>query len=80
MSDSVWYVQPSSKNVLHGSIPSEIARRLVLIYSKEGDLVLEPFSADGVVGTVSKTLKRNFACLASSEGEAKRLKSILGVP
>ena len=80
MSDVIWYVQPSSENVLHGSIHNEIVRRLELIYSKEGDLVFEPFSVDGVVGTVSKTLKRNFACLAVGKDEAKRLKNILSAP
>ena len=80
MCDVIWYVQPSSENVLHGSIHNEIVRRLELIYSKKDDLVFEPFSVDGVVGTVSKTLKRNFVCLATGNNEAKKLKNILSIP
>lgn len=80
MRDAIWYVQPSSENVLHGSIHSEVVRRFELIYSKKGDLVFEPFSVDGVVGAVSKTLKRRFVCLTADSNEARKLKNILGVP
>jgi len=43
-----------------GSIPEEIAERIILTSSKEGDLVLDAFSGFGTISRVAKRLNRNF--------------------
>lgn len=40
--------------------PPSMIERLILNHSKEGGLVLDPFSGSGVVCQVAKRLKRNF--------------------
>lgn len=80
MSDSVWYIQPSSEKGYKDHIPKELAIRLVLLFSNEGNLVLDPFARDGVVAIVAKNLKRHFFCIDKNpkkvEKAIKRLKLI----
>lgn len=40
--------------------PEKLLRRILLLGSKTGDLVLDPFLGSGTTGVVSKELKRNF--------------------
>jgi len=43
-----------------GSIPKEIARRIILCSSREGDIILDAFCGLGTISLVAKELKRNF--------------------
>lgn len=80
MCNSTWYIQPSSEKGYKDHIPKELAIRLVMLFSKENDLVLDPFSRDGITALVAKTLKRHFICLEKNalkvQKARKRLKSI----
>lgn len=67
MSDSFWYCQPSSKSGYNDKLPEEIVARLVMIYSNEGDFILDPFAGDGVTGVVSKNLRRRFLCIVQKQ-------------
>ena len=40
--------------------PEELLRRIILLGSKEGETVLDPFMGSGTTGVVAKTLNRNF--------------------
>ena len=40
--------------------PERLLERIILIGSKEGDTVLDPFMGSGTTGVVAKRLKRNF--------------------
>ena len=40
--------------------PEELIERIVLLGSKEGDLVLDPFLGSGTTGVIAKRLNRNF--------------------
>lgn len=40
--------------------PEELLERIILLGSKEGDTVLDPFVGSGTTGVVAKKLKRNF--------------------
>jgi DNA modification methylase len=40
--------------------PPSMIERLILNHSKEGDLILDPFSGSGVISQVSKRLNRSF--------------------
>jgi site-specific DNA-methyltransferase (cytosine-N4-specific) len=46
---------------IHSAImPEEIVKRLVKLYSFEGDVVLDPFAGSGTTLKISKLLKRNY--------------------
>jgi len=40
--------------------PEEVIEKLILLLTKEGDVVLDPFFGSGTVGIVAKRLKRHF--------------------
>ena len=40
--------------------PLQLFKRLILASSKEGDVVLDPFSGSGTTAIAAKQLKRNF--------------------
>ena len=58
---NVWDIEPyNKKEDEHIAIyPEELVKRLILIYSKEGDIVLDPFTGSGTTLKVANELKRN---------------------
>lgn len=78
MEESVWFVQPTSKGEYANRIPEEVVTRLVMMYSDEGDFVLDPFAGDGVTGVVSKTLGRHFLCVDKNQHKVDRANKRLG--
>ena len=80
MSDSVWYIQHSSEKGYKDHMPKELAIRLVLLFSRENNLVLDPFARHGITSIVAKTLQRHFLCIEKNmlkvEKARKRLKSV----
>ena len=54
-------LRDANGNKLHSTQkPQELLRRVILSSSKEGDLILDPFSGSGTTATVAKTYNRNF--------------------
>lgn len=47
--------------------PPSMIERLILNHSKEGDLILDPFSGSGVVSQCAKRLGRNFVGIEKDE-------------
>lgn len=41
-------------------IPEEVARRIILSTTNEGDLIVDPFAGSGTILKVAKELNRNF--------------------
>ena len=60
--------------------PEELLRRVILSSSKEGDLVLDPFSGSGTTGAVARKLNRKFVGIEKEEKyiriSEKRIKEI----
>jgi hypothetical protein len=55
-----WILGPDAASVGHPAIfPQELARRCILLGSREGDVVLDPFSGSGTTGVVAAELRRN---------------------
>lgn len=67
MEDSIWYVQPSSEKGYSDVLPKEIVARLIMMYSKKGSFVLDPFAGDGLTGVIAKSLGRSFLCLVPEQ-------------
>ena len=67
-----WWEINQVKNVSKGfdhpcPIPVEIARRIILLTTKRGDTVLDPFCGAGTVGVACKELGRNFIGIEISQ-------------
>jgi DNA modification methylase len=63
--DSLWIIKKREKggkhsNFYHGNFVPQIPYQLILRYSKENDLVLDPFLGSGTTAYECETLKRNF--------------------
>lgn len=65
ITDSLWLI-PSRDNAgkhsgfYHGNFVPQIPRQLILRYSKEGDIVFDPFIGSGTTAFEAESLKRNF--------------------
>jgi len=77
MSDSIWYIQPRSEGDYKDRLPKELIIRLIMLFSKENDVVLDPFSCDGITAVASKILKRYYFCLVDSEEKITLVKKRL---
>ncbi len=58
---NLWTLSASRHLTIHPTEkPESLLRRIILIGSKEGDTVLDPFMGSGTTGAVAKQLGRNF--------------------
>ena len=58
---NLWILSASRHLTIHPTEkPENLLQRIILIGSKEGDTVLDPFMGSGTTGVVSKQLGRNF--------------------
>lgn len=58
---NIWQIAIAQNKTGHPAVfPEELARKHVLSWSNEGDVVLDPFMGSGTVGVVCKKLERNF--------------------
>ncbi len=59
---SVWHIRSVRANDDHAAkFPEELVRRLVLLYSVPGDLVLDPFCGSGTTAVVAYKNRRDYA-------------------
>lgn len=66
--NDIWLIKPNKKRkteekktLNHGaSFPEELVERILLNFSKENDVIYDPFSGTGTTAFVSKKLNRNF--------------------
>ena len=55
-----WILGPDPSNYGHpAAFPRELARRCILLASRDSDVVLDPFGGSGTTGIVANTLGRN---------------------
>jgi len=58
---NLWDINAERHKTIHPTEkPETLMQRIILIASKEGDTVLDPFTGSGTTGVVAKKLKRNF--------------------
>lgn len=63
-----WLLGPDSSGTPHpAAFPKELARRCILLGSRPGDLVLDPFSGSGTTGMVAVELNRNAVLIELNE-------------
>ena len=75
ISDSVWFVPFEKIDGFHDHLPKEIILRLIMVFSDEGDLILDPFSNYGITAIASKILKRNYFCIDKNLQKVKEAKN-----
>jgi len=58
---NLWEINAERHKTIHPTEkPETLMQRIILIASKEGDTVLDPFTGSGTTGAVAKKLNRNF--------------------
>ena len=63
-----WLLGPDSSGTPHPAVfPKELARRCILLGSRPGDLVLDPFSGSGTTGLVAAELNRKAVLIELNE-------------
>lgn len=61
MIDNVWEIANTSNKTNHKAIfPMELAKRHIMTWSNEGELVYDPFAGSGTTLKAAKELKRNY--------------------
>lgn len=70
---NLWRIKRGKKiDKSHGAVfPEELARKVIKNFTKEGDLVLDPFSGTGTTGVVCKELGRSFTGIELSSEYCK---------
>lgn len=70
-----WVLGPDPSNHGHpAAFPRELARRCILLGSKEGDWVVDPFGGSGTTGVVANLLNRNALMIELNPEYAKLAK------
>lgn len=58
---NLWEIPAEKHKTIHPTEkPEKLLERIILIGSKEGDIVLDPFMGSGTTGVVAKRFNRNF--------------------
>ena len=71
-----WLLGPDSSGTPHpAAFPKELARRCILLGTRPGDLVLDPFSGSGTTGMVAVELNRNAVLIELNEEYVSRSKT-----
>ena len=63
MLEPIWFISQTSEKNYKDQLPKELVLRLLMIFSKENDVVLDPFSGNGITAIACKILKRYFICI-----------------
>ena len=58
--NEVWRIVPKACSYHPAPFPIQLVKNCVLLSTKEGDTVLDPFAGSGTTGVVCKSLKRKF--------------------
>ena len=80
--DSLWIINARDKsgkhsNFYHGNFVPQIPHQLILRYSKENDLIFDPFLGSGTTAYECETLKRNFVGIEIQNELAEKVQSNL---
>lgn len=79
---NLWVIPAERHKTSHPTEkPEKLLERIILIGSKEGDIILDPFMGSGTTGVVAKRLNRNFIGIEIDENyfeiAQKRIESTL---
>ena len=70
-SEDIWHIHPSSEKGYKDMIPAELVTRLILLFSDEKQLVLDPFCGHGIIGKVATSVNRHFICIGRDKTNCK---------
>jgi site-specific DNA-methyltransferase (cytosine-N4-specific) len=70
--NTVWYIPSVPRAGDNAAFPEELVRRLLLLMTKDGDRILDPFGGTGTVGVVAKALGRYATLIEANPGTAAK--------
>ncbi len=77
---NLWEINAQRHKTKHPTEkPETLLERIILLGSKEGDLILDPFTGSGTTGVVAKKLKRNFIGFEISPEYVEIAKKRIGI-
>ncbi len=74
MYDPMWFIPPKSEKDYKDYLPKELIIKLIMLFSKNNNLVFDPFSGDGITAVAAHTLKRNFVCIDKDKEKVEKAK------
>ena len=74
MYDPIWFILPKSEKGYKDYLPKELVIKLIMLFSNTNNLVLDPFSGDGITAVAAHTLKRNFICVDIDKEKIEKAK------
>jgi site-specific DNA-methyltransferase (adenine-specific) len=82
LANNIWHIAPVPPNQFDHpcAFPEELVRRLLLLYSYQGDLVLDPFMGIGTTAKVAKALKRQYVGYEIKEDYCRTAEARLRTP
>jgi len=77
---NLWEINAERHKTIHPTEkPETLLQRIILIASKEGQTILDPFMGSGTTGVVAKRLKRNFIGIEIDEKYFEIAKARIGI-
>lgn len=73
---NVWYINPSNSNIHPAVFPYELSRKIIILYSIKGDVVMDPFAGTGTTGRAALGLGRYFTLIEKKEKYFNYLQTI----
>lgn len=68
-----WMIGPDASAKPHpAAFPRELARRCILLGSRPGDIILDPFSGSGTTGVVAQELRRKAVLIELNKDYVKQ--------
>lgn len=76
---NVWYINPETHTTWHDApFPDELVKRCIVLYSYDGDTILDPFLGSGTTMKVARLLGRNSVGMELSDEYIELAKEKLG--
>jgi len=79
MLNSFWYIQPRSEKGFKDLLPKELIIRLIMLFSKKDDIILDPFAGHGITAIAAKTLNRHYFCIEKDSKKVTLINKRLNV-
>ena len=75
MSKKLWLISTTVNKALHPKKPEELLKRIVLGFSNEDDIVLDPFAGSGTTAYIAKKYQRYYIAIEKEKKYFEAMKN-----